>query len=66
MIQKNIRKFTDLGFGAALLAAGLTEEQLEKAASNVDVTHNGSSVSTFDLTEEKCASESAGLLKSVL
>jgi len=63
---KNIRKFTDLGFGAALLAAGVTEEQIEKLASNIDVSHEGASISTFDLTEEKDASVSVALLKSVL
>jgi len=58
--------FADLSFGSALAAQGLSAEQIEKLASNVDVTHEGKNISAFDLTEEKDASEAATLLKSVI
>jgi len=58
--------FTSLAFGSALAAQGLTEEQIEKLATNPDVTYEGKNISAFDVTEEKDAAESAALLKSVL
>jgi len=58
--------FTDLAFGAQLVAAGLTPEQVEKLAQNPDVSHEGNNISVFDLTEEANAKESASLLKSVV
>lgn len=58
--------YTDLSFGAQLVAAGLTPEQVEKLATNIDVTHEGKNISVFDVTEEMDAAEAATLLKSVL
>jgi len=58
--------FSSLAFGSALIAQGLSEEQVEKLAANPDVTHEGKNISAFDVTEEKDAAESAALLKSVL
>jgi hypothetical protein len=58
--------FTSLSFGSALAAQGLTEEQIEKLATNPDVSHEGKNISVFDLTEEKDGAESAALLKTVV
>jgi len=58
--------FADLAFGHALAGQGLSAEQVQKLASNVDVTHDGKNISVFDLTEEMDASKAAPLLKSVL
>jgi len=57
--------FSNLSFGAALAAQGLSEEQIANLATNPDVSHEGKNISVFDLTEEKDAAESAALLKSV-
>jgi hypothetical protein len=58
--------FTSLAFGARLAGLGLTHDQILALASNPDVQHEGKNVSTFDLTEEKNADESAGLLKATV
>jgi len=58
--------YTDLNFGANLVAAGLTEEQVNQLATNPDVPHEGKNISVFDLTEEKDAAESVATLKAAL
>jgi len=58
--------YTDLSFGANLVEAGLTEEQVNHLATNPDVPHEGKSISVFDLTEEKNAAESVATLKAAI
>jgi len=58
--------YTDLSFGANLVAAGLNEEQVNHLATNPDVPHEGKNISVFDLTEEKDAAESVATLKAAL
>jgi len=58
--------YLDLSFGANLVAAGLTEEQVNHLATNPDVPHEGEKVSVFDLTEEKDSAESVATLKAAL
>jgi len=62
----HLLKLTDLSFGSALVAAGMSEDQVNTAAKNPDVSHEGKTISVFDLTEEVNASEAAALLKKVL
>jgi len=59
-------EFTSLAFGAQLASLGLTADQIKALAANPDVKHDEKNISTFDLTEEKCAVESAALLQTVV
>jgi hypothetical protein len=52
----------DTAFGQALLAKGISADQLSALAENPDFDHEGSSESAFDLSEEMDASAAADLL----
>lgn len=63
--NSKIKAFGDFSFGKAL-AANFTPDQVEKIVNNENLTVNGKTISVFDLTEEKDATEAIELLKANL
>jgi len=54
----------DTGFGQLLAQNGLSGDRIDALGSNIKLTSGGKSISSFDLTEEIDANESAARLKN--
>jgi len=58
--------WSSLAFGALLGKNGVTADQIAKLAQNPNAKVGDKTESVFDMTEEKCASESAPILKEAV
>eukprot|EP00005_Dracoamoeba_jomungandri_P003803 CAMPEP_0174261594 /NCGR_PEP_ID=MMETSP0439-20130205/11524_1 /TAXON_ID=0 /ORGANISM="Stereomyxa ramosa, Strain Chinc5" /LENGTH=338 /DNA_ID=CAMNT_0015346089 /DNA_START=62 /DNA_END=1075 /DNA_ORIENTATION=- len=54
--------YNDLYFGRLLKAAGVSDERVSELADNINLSHEGANISSFDLTEEIDAVASVELL----
>jgi hypothetical protein len=58
--------FNALAFGALLEKTGVSADQIAKLAQNPNAKSGDKTESVFDMTEEKCATESATILKDAV